>query len=89
MKSKFDLILIPKAILIIFILVGLGLIFLLYKTKVSSIAAWATVVLVTALMAWLYFVFFAGYTPDSSNSTISKADKNMDKINYSAKGLRY
>ena len=87
MKSKFDLILIPKAILIIFILVGLGLIFLLYKTKVSSIAAWVTVVLVTALMVWLYFVFFTGYTPGSSSNTISKPDKSMDKINYSAQGI--
>jgi hypothetical protein len=86
MKIKFDLIVILKAILIIFILIGLGFIFLLYKTRVSSITAWVTVVLVTAELMRLYFVFFSGYTSTSSN-TITKLDKSADKIRYSIHGF--
>jgi hypothetical protein len=54
----FNPIIIIKGIFILFIVLGLGLLYLFYRTGVTNIAAWIVVSLITLLMVHLYIVFF-------------------------------
>lgn len=80
----FNPVIIIKGILILFIAVGLGMLYLFYRTGVSAIAAWVAVSLITILIGWLYAVFFTdinvlpGKTQDMSR---------MDHITYHQGGF--
>jgi DUF2075 family protein len=54
----FDPIIILKGIVMLFIALGLGLLYMFYRTGVTNIAAWIAVSLITLLLAYLYTVFF-------------------------------
>jgi hypothetical protein len=54
----FDPIIIIKGIFILFIVLGLGLLYLFYRTGVTNIAAWIVVSLIALLLVHLYTVFF-------------------------------
>jgi hypothetical protein len=54
----FDPIIIIKGIFVLFIALGLGLLYMFYRTGVTNIAAWVVVSLITLLMAHLYIIFF-------------------------------
>lgn len=81
---NFNPIIILKGVFILFIGIGFGLLYLLYRTNVTSIAAWAALSLITLFMCYLYIQFFTDL-----NLTPVKAQDNsrMDKIIYNADGF--